>query len=37
MPTKNENQKKSIQSECLVKFALRNAFLNEFLWFIFIN
>jgi hypothetical protein len=27
---KNENQNKSLQSECLVKFALRNVALNEF-------
>jgi hypothetical protein len=30
MPKKNENQNKSLQSECLVKFALRNVVLNEF-------
>jgi hypothetical protein len=28
MPKKTENQNKSIQSECLVKFALRNVALN---------
>jgi hypothetical protein len=38
----NENQNKSLQSECLVKFALKNVVLNEFLlilfhYFIFIN
>jgi hypothetical protein len=26
MPKKNENQNKSLQSECLVKLALRNFF-----------
>jgi hypothetical protein len=26
---KNENQNKSIQSECLIKFTLRNVALNE--------
>jgi hypothetical protein len=31
MPIKNENQNKSIQSECLVKFALKKVVLNEFL------
>jgi len=35
---KNENQNKSIQSECFVKFALRkkNVALNEFLLIFFI-
>jgi hypothetical protein len=31
MPTKTENQNKSIQNECLVKFASRNVASNEFL------
>jgi hypothetical protein len=32
---KNENQNKSLQNECLVKFALRNVALNEFLLILF--
>jgi len=32
---KNENENKSIQNECLVKFALRNVALNEFLLIFF--
>jgi hypothetical protein len=32
---KNENQNKSIQNECLVKFALKNVALNELLLIIF--
>jgi hypothetical protein len=31
MPKKYENQNKSLQIECFVKFALRNVALNEFL------
>jgi hypothetical protein len=29
MPKKNENQNKSIKSECLINFTLRNVVLNE--------
>jgi hypothetical protein len=32
---KNENQNKSIQNECLVKFALINVALNDFLLIFF--
>jgi hypothetical protein len=36
MSKKNENQNKSIQNECLIKFALRNVVLNEILLIFFI-
>ncbi len=35
MPKKFENQNKSIQNECLIKFALRNVDLNDFLLIFF--
>jgi hypothetical protein len=38
MPKKTKNQNKSIQSECLVKFALKNVALNmKNLFFFIIN
>jgi hypothetical protein len=35
MPKKNGNQNKSLQNECLLKFALKNVVLNEFLLVLF--
>jgi hypothetical protein len=35
MPKKIENQNKSLQSECLIKFAFKNVVLNEFLLILF--
>jgi hypothetical protein len=36
MPKKKQkNQNKSLQSECLVKFAAKNVVLNEFLLILF--
>ncbi len=35
MPKINKNKNKNLQSECLVKFALRNVILNEFLLILF--
>ncbi len=32
---KNENQNKSKKNECLIKFALRNVALNDFLLILF--
>jgi hypothetical protein len=32
---KNENQNKSLQNECLIKFALKIVALNEFLLIVF--
>jgi hypothetical protein len=35
MPKINKNKNKNLQSECLVKFALKNVILNEFLLILF--
>jgi len=35
MPKKNENQNKSIESECFIKFALKDVVLNDFLLIFF--
>jgi hypothetical protein len=35
IPKENQNQNKSIQSECLIKFALKNVALNELLLILF--
>jgi hypothetical protein len=35
MPKKFENENKSIQSECIVKFVLKNVALNDFLLILF--